>query len=280
MDLTDHHPAWVQQGESSQRPGHALVFMKIVQTEKHQKEPSNQRIFSSSATLRSSIQLDSRKIHTQPRRKDSWEGAPRQDHELSSCAKVSSLTFFKVGEAQGSSFQCYTCKSQLSNSKCLTSKVECGDKGTCKTDVIRVRIHSLTLMAAHGCITELSHHPNQKILTGFIPPLTETDGNLGPPESYKLAKPDLTALSNHVFHTFIKLQLKAGYPFFGNITVTRSCEEECEPSNGIGASKPKSCCYTDLCTDDTRATGGARGSSAALGLLALVVVGTVLQCSL
>ncbi|NWI88048.1 LYPD2 protein, partial [Pitta sordida] len=38
-----------------------------------------------------------------------------------------------------------------------------------------------------------------------------------------------------------------GYPFFGNITVTRSCEEECLPSNGIGASKPKSCCYTDLC---------------------------------
>ncbi|NXA06744.1 LYPD2 protein, partial [Sapayoa aenigma] len=38
-----------------------------------------------------------------------------------------------------------------------------------------------------------------------------------------------------------------GYPFFGNITVTRSCEEECMSSDGIGASKPKSCCYTDLC---------------------------------
>ncbi|NWI55500.1 LYPD2 protein, partial [Calyptomena viridis] len=38
-----------------------------------------------------------------------------------------------------------------------------------------------------------------------------------------------------------------GYPFFGNITVTRSCEEECMSSEGIGASKPKSCCYTDLC---------------------------------
>ncbi|NXG05496.1 PSCA protein, partial [Sakesphorus luctuosus] len=38
----------------------------------------------------------------------------------------------------GSSLQCYTCKSQLSNSKCLTTKEECGDKGTCKTDVIRV----------------------------------------------------------------------------------------------------------------------------------------------
>ncbi|NWI31164.1 SLUR1 protein, partial [Sula dactylatra] len=39
----------------------------------------------------------------------------------------------------------------------------------------------------------------------------------------------------------------SGYPFFGNITVTRSCEEECIASNGIGANKPKSCCYTDLC---------------------------------
>ncbi|NWS73948.1 LYPD2 protein, partial [Crotophaga sulcirostris] len=38
-----------------------------------------------------------------------------------------------------------------------------------------------------------------------------------------------------------------GYPFFGNITVTRSCEEECHLSDGIGANKPKTCCYTDLC---------------------------------
>ncbi|NXU49278.1 LYPD2 protein, partial [Turnix velox] len=38
-----------------------------------------------------------------------------------------------------------------------------------------------------------------------------------------------------------------GYPFFGNITVTRSCQEECTPYDGIGDSKPTSCCYTDLC---------------------------------
>ncbi|NXS30501.1 LYPD2 protein, partial [Pomatostomus ruficeps] len=41
--------------------------------------------------------------------------------------------------------------------------------------------------------------------------------------------------------------LETGYPFFGNITVTRACEEECLAYDGIGASKPKSCCYTDLC---------------------------------
>uniref|UniRef100_A0A8D2NA16 Snake toxin/toxin-like domain-containing protein n=1 Tax=Zonotrichia albicollis TaxID=44394 RepID=A0A8D2NA16_ZONAL len=45
-----------------------------------------------------------------------------------------------------------------------------------------------------------------------------------------------------------------GYPFFGNITVTRDCEEECLTSDGIGAQKPKSCCYTDLCTEDTNSS--------------------------
>ncbi|NWV36085.1 PSCA protein, partial [Grantiella picta] len=37
----------------------------------------------------------------------------------------------------GSSLQCYTCKSQLSNSNCMTKK-ECGENDVCKTDVIRV----------------------------------------------------------------------------------------------------------------------------------------------
>ncbi|NXL33186.1 LYPD2 protein, partial [Glaucidium brasilianum] len=41
--------------------------------------------------------------------------------------------------------------------------------------------------------------------------------------------------------------VETGYPFFGNITVTRSCEEECLSYDGIGATRPKSCCYTDLC---------------------------------
>ncbi|KFP89261.1 Ly6/PLAUR domain-containing protein 2, partial [Apaloderma vittatum] len=39
----------------------------------------------------------------------------------------------------------------------------------------------------------------------------------------------------------------SGYPFFGNITVTRDCEVECLAFDGIGANKPKSCCNTDLC---------------------------------
>uniref|UniRef100_A0A8D0BMS3 Snake toxin/toxin-like domain-containing protein n=1 Tax=Salvator merianae TaxID=96440 RepID=A0A8D0BMS3_SALMN len=41
----------------------------------------------------------------------------------------------------------------------------------------------------------------------------------------------------------------SGYPFFGNITVTKSCSENCVPSepDGIGDSHPDYCCYTDLC---------------------------------
>ncbi|NXS76423.1 PSCA protein, partial [Pandion haliaetus] len=37
----------------------------------------------------------------------------------------------------GYSLQCYSCTSQLSNSNCQT-KMDCKDKETCKTDVIRV----------------------------------------------------------------------------------------------------------------------------------------------
>ncbi|NXI02193.1 PSCA protein, partial [Pachycephala philippinensis] len=37
----------------------------------------------------------------------------------------------------GSSLQCYTCTSQLSNSNCMKT-MDCGEKDVCKTDVIRV----------------------------------------------------------------------------------------------------------------------------------------------
>ncbi|OPJ76275.1 secreted Ly-6/uPAR-related protein 1-like [Patagioenas fasciata] len=85
----------------------------------------------------------------------------------------------------------------------------------------------------------------------------------------------------------------SGYPFFGNITVTRSCDVECILfHNAIGAKRHKSCCYTDLCTDDNRTNerepdevNGASsisrmGSrSAALCLMAMVV-GTLHQYAL
>uniref|UniRef100_A0A8D2LSV9 UPAR/Ly6 domain-containing protein n=1 Tax=Varanus komodoensis TaxID=61221 RepID=A0A8D2LSV9_VARKO len=41
----------------------------------------------------------------------------------------------------------------------------------------------------------------------------------------------------------------SGYPFFGNITVTKSCSEVCVPAepDGIGENHPDYCCSTDLC---------------------------------
>ncbi|GAB0181259.1 prostate stem cell antigen [Grus americana] len=48
----------------------------------------------------------------------------------------------------GSSLQCYSCKSQLSNSKCQT-KVDCKDNDMCKTDVIRVV--GLFTIISKGC---------------------------------------------------------------------------------------------------------------------------------
>uniref|UniRef100_A0A674HWZ6 UPAR/Ly6 domain-containing protein n=1 Tax=Terrapene triunguis TaxID=2587831 RepID=A0A674HWZ6_9SAUR len=49
------------------------------------------------------------------------------------------------------------------------------------------------------------------------------------------------------------LSVDSGYPFFGNITVSKSCVKTCVPTDpdGIGESHPDSCCYTDLCN-----TGG------------------------
>ncbi|XP_072186773.1 ly6/PLAUR domain-containing protein 2-like [Excalfactoria chinensis] len=70
-----------------------------------------------------------------------------------------------------------------------------------------------------------------------------------------------------------------GYPFFGNITVTRSCAEDCITYDGIGSNRPTSCCYTDLCFEDSRTSKGERSSSAALGVMAMIF-GTFLQCVL
>ncbi|NXU44162.1 PSCA protein, partial [Drymodes brunneopygia] len=53
----------------------------------------------------------------------------------------------------GSSLQCYSCTSQLSNSKCLT-KTECGKDDMCKTDVIRVV--GLVSIISKGCDSSCS----------------------------------------------------------------------------------------------------------------------------
>ncbi|NWH89362.1 PSCA protein, partial [Aegithalos caudatus] len=50
----------------------------------------------------------------------------------------------------GSSLQCYSCTSQLSNSKC-TTKEECGTNAVCKTDVIRAA--GLFSIISKGCVS-------------------------------------------------------------------------------------------------------------------------------
>uniref|UniRef100_A0A8B9SBQ1 UPAR/Ly6 domain-containing protein n=1 Tax=Apteryx owenii TaxID=8824 RepID=A0A8B9SBQ1_APTOW len=69
------------------------------------------------------------------------------------------------------------------------------------------------------------------------------------------------------------LSVDSGYPFFGNITVIKSCSENCIASNGIGANRPTLCCYSDLCNDNSsNGSPGLRTSFAALGITAVVLI--------
>ncbi|KAJ7422558.1 Lymphocyte antigen 6E [Willisornis vidua] len=55
---------------------------------------------------------------------------------------------------------------------------------------------------------------------------------------------------NHCVTTYVGVGLV--YPFTGVSTVTKMCSSVCVPSDvdGIGMTRPVSCCYSDLCNAD------------------------------
>ncbi|KFQ22841.1 Ly6/PLAUR domain-containing protein 2, partial [Merops nubicus] len=77
-----------------------------------------------------------------------------------------------------------------------------------------------------------------------------------------------TCTKNETICKTTMYSLEDVYPFMGVSTVTKMCSSICSPSDvdGIGMTRPVSCCYSDLCNTDN--SGSLRVTSVPVGILA------------
>ncbi|XP_058420443.1 ly6/PLAUR domain-containing protein 2-like [Diceros bicornis minor] len=85
----------------------------------------------------------------------------------------------------------------------------------------------------------------------------------------------VTCKANETMCKTTLYSLELVYPFLGDSTVTRSCDSKCVPSavDGIGVTRPVSCCNSDLCNVDGAPALGSPRLAFALVLIPFLSLG-------